>query len=37
MPVTQGTPYSGAAASPAYSGAAAGGVFVPEIWSGKLI
>jgi hypothetical protein len=37
MPITQGTPYSGSAASPAYSGAAAGGVFVPEIWSGKLI
>lgn len=37
MPIAQGTPYSGAAASPAYSGAAAGGVFVPEIWSGKLI
>lgn len=29
MPITQGTPYSGVAASPAYSGAAAGGVFVP--------
>src|SRR4051812_26894337 len=37
MAVTQGTPYLGAAANPAYSGAAAGGVFVPEIWSGKLI
>lgn len=37
MAITQGTPYSGAAANPAYSGAAAGGVFVPEIWSGKLI
>lgn len=37
MAIAQGTPYSGAAASPAYSGAAAGGVFVPEIWSGKLI
>lgn len=37
MPISQGTPYSGIAASPAYSGAAAGGVFVPEIWSGKLI
>jgi hypothetical protein len=37
MPIAQGTPYSGVAASPAYSGAAAGGVFVPEIWSGKLI
>jgi hypothetical protein len=37
MPIAQGTPYSGSAASPAYSGAAAGGVFVPEIWSGKLI
>lgn len=37
MAVTVGTPYSGSSASPAYSGAAAGGVFVPEIWSGKLI
>lgn len=32
MAITVGTPYSGAAASPAYSG-----VFIPEIWSGKLI
>lgn len=30
MAITQGTPYSGSAASPAYSGAAAGGVFVPS-------
>lgn len=37
MPIPQGTPYSGAAPNPAYSGAPAGGVFVPEIWSGKLI
>jgi hypothetical protein len=37
MAVTVGTPYAGSSASPAYSGAAAGGVFVPEIWSGKLI
>src|SRR5215467_10116584 len=37
MAITQGTPYSGSAASPAYSGAPAGGVFIPEIWSGKLI
>src|SRR5215831_759264 len=37
MAIAQGTPYSGAAASPAYSGAPAGGVFIPEIWSGKLI
>lgn len=37
MAITQGTPYLGSAPSPAYSGAAAGGVFVPEIWSGKLI
>ena len=37
MPIAQGTPYAGVAASPAYSGAAAGGVFIPEIWSGKLI
>ena len=37
MAVSQGTPYSGVAANPAYSGAPAGGVFIPEIWSGKLI
>jgi hypothetical protein len=37
MPITPGTPYSGATENPAYSGAAAGGVFIPEIWSGKLI
>lgn len=37
MAIAQGTPYLGSAPSPAYSGAAAGGVFVPEIWSGKLI
>lgn len=37
MAITVGTPYSGSTPSPAYSGAAAGGVFVPEIWSGKLI
>ena len=37
MAITQGTPYSGVAANPAYSGAPAGGVFIPEIWSGKLI
>lgn len=37
MAITIGTPYAGTSASPAYSGAAAGGVFVPEIWSGKLI
>lgn len=37
MAISQGTPYSGSAASPAYTGAAAGGVFVPEIWAGKLI
>jgi hypothetical protein len=37
MPIAQGTPYLGAAPNPAYSGAPAGGVFVPEIWSGKLI
>jgi hypothetical protein len=37
MPISQGTPYLGAAANPAYSGAPAGGVFIPEIWSGKLI
>jgi len=37
MAVTQGTPYLGAAANPAYSGAPAGGNFIPEIWSGKLI
>lgn len=38
MPITQGTTFDGGAApNPAYSGAAAGGVFIPEIWSGKLI
>jgi hypothetical protein len=37
MPIAQGTPYLGSAANPAYSGAPAGGVFIPEIWSGKLI
>jgi hypothetical protein len=37
MAIAQGTPYSGVAANPAYSGAPAGGVFIPEIWSGKLI
>ena len=37
MPISEGTPYSGSAPSPAYSGAAAAGVFIPEIWSGKLI
>jgi hypothetical protein len=29
MAITVGTPYSGSSASPAYSGAAAGGVFIP--------
>jgi hypothetical protein len=37
MAISQGTPYSGVAANPAYTGAPAGGVFVPEIWAGKLI
>lgn len=37
MAITQGTPYAGAAPSPAYSGNAATGTFIPEIWSGKLI
>lgn len=37
MAITQGTPYLGTAANPAYSGAPAGGVFIPEIWSGKLV
>jgi hypothetical protein len=37
MAITEGTPYSGSAPSPAYSGNAATGSFVPEIWSGKLI
>jgi hypothetical protein len=34
MPIAQGTPYnpSGVAPNPTYSGAAAGGVFIPEIW-----
>lgn len=37
MAISQGTPYSGVAANPAYTGAPAGGVFIPEIWAGKLI
>lgn len=37
MAITEGTPYAGAAPNPAYSGSASSGVFIPEIWSGKLI
>ena len=37
MAVTVGSPYAGSSASPAYSGNAATGTFIPEIWSGKLI
>src|SRR5580700_9239941 len=37
MAITVGTPFSGSSSSPAFSGAAAAGVFIPEIWSGKLI
>jgi hypothetical protein len=37
MPITEGTPYLGSVPSPAYSGNPATGVFIPEIWSGKLI
>ena len=37
MAIPVGVPFSGATENPAYSGAAAGGVFIPEIWSGKLI
>lgn len=37
MAVTEGTPYLGSAPSPAYAGTPATGVFIPEIWSGKLI
>ena len=37
MPITVGTPYSGTTENPAYSGNAATGSFIPEIWSGKLI
>lgn len=37
MAVTVGTPYAGVSPSPAYSGSAATGSFIPEIWSGKLI
>ena len=37
MAITQGVPFAGQAASPAYSGNAATGTFIPEIWSGKLI
>ena len=35
--ITQGTPWSGPAPTPAYSGAASTSIFIPEIWSGKLI
>jgi hypothetical protein len=37
MAVTVGSPYLGSTPSPAYSGNAATGNFIPEIWSGKLI
>lgn len=37
MPISEGTPYLGSAPNPAYSGSASTGVFIPEIWSGKLI
>lgn len=37
MAITVGVPYSGASANPAYTGSASTGVFIPEIWSGKLI
>ena len=37
MAVTVGTPYAGSSPSTAYSGSAATGTFIPEIWSGKLI
>lgn len=37
MAITEGTPYAGSAPNPAYSGNASTGVFVPEIWSGRLI
>lgn len=37
MAVTVGAPYSGATPNPVYSGNAATGSFIPEIWSGKLI
>ena len=37
MAITVGTPYSGSTESPAYGGAASTSVFIPEIWSGKLI
>lgn len=37
MAITEGTPYLGSAPSPAYSGAASSGIFIPEIWSGKLV
>jgi len=37
MAITVGTPYAGATENPTYSGNAATGSFIPEIWSGKLI
>lgn len=37
MAITQGVPFAGSVANPAYSGNAATGSFVPEIWSSKLI
>ena len=37
MPITVGAPYSGSSANPAFTGTASTGVFIPEIWSGKLI
>ena len=37
MAITVGVPYSGATENPVYSGNAATGSFIPEIWSGKLI
>ena len=37
MAITVGSPYSGSTESPAYGGAASTSIFIPEIWSGKLI
>ena len=37
MAITPGVPFAGATPNPAYSGNAATGSFIPEIWSGKLI
>jgi hypothetical protein len=38
MAITEATvPFAGSAPNPAYAGSASTGIFIPEIWSGKLI